>query len=112
MPKKPETKTAKKVAVSKPAASVKPTEKPLASPVASAEPKRVVFRLFECVLRLEIAAEQIGGVGILPAILGDNSTSTADVSKLNRELGDLQNAIKSLGKRYRDAWAEMQREGV
>lgn len=88
MPKKP--------IVKKPAAKVQP------APVKPPEPsKRVVFQLFECLTKLDVAGQLVDQVGIFP---GERAES------LKRQTAETKAALSSLVKSYREEWFKMKGE--
>ena len=77
---------------------VKPVASPEKRPEPKAEPKRIIFRLYECVIHLEQAEKHLNGVGIFP--------TNIDATELN----DAKEIIDGLRRQYVAAWNEMQKE--
>ena len=67
-------------------------------PKSKPEPKRIIFRLYECVIHLEQAEKHLNGVGIFP--------TNIDATELN----DAKEIIDGLRRQYVAAWNEMQKE--
>lgn len=90
MPKKPEVKKS----VTKP--------QPVAAPAKKEEPRVVVYRLFECLMRLEEASNQISRVGIFP---GPEDKANVFQYKLKTAKA----AVDDILKEYQTAWGAMQK---
>ena len=94
MPKKPEVK--------KPVA--KSPAKPQPAPVKSLEPSRaIVYQLFECLTKLDVASQLVSQVGIFP---GPESTAEA----LIRQSLETRQSLDRLVKAYREEWLRMKGE--
>lgn len=93
MPKKPTVKVAAKSTKPAPAkvAAIKPPE----------PSKRVVFELYECLTKLNVARELVDGIGIFP---GDKAES------LSLQVKALHQSIRSVADIYRKEWFEMKGE--
>lgn len=69
---------------------------------ADLEPKVVVYRVFECVVHLEVALAQLKAVGIFPG-----PELKAQVTKAN--LSDVVQRVENLYKDYLTTWGEIQK---
>lgn len=72
-----------------------PVKAPTIAPVAS-EPQKVVFRTFECLMRLEEALGQLEQIGIFPQ------------GRFKQEHAAAVLAVKILVEKYGQAWREIQ----
>jgi hypothetical protein len=68
-------------------------------PLVKVEAPRRVFRVFECVVHLEQAAEHLSKVGIFPAAKAD---------ELKLQVNRLELEAKALAKTYRELWGAME----